>query len=300
MPAHEIVEKLVDKSRFAIFAEELALPVPKTLAGTSETTLDEIARRIGFPCVLKTCHAHITVAERAQIARARKARPIVCSAPNARWIFRRCSSECGIGRRRSSFKNGSPAARSRFEAFTSMFAPTGRRSGTTSVAEFALINVAAARTPSSSSSAIPSSITASAWILTVRRIGLVGVAKLDFKLDPRTLTYHLLDVSPRFNRWNHLGAVSGVNLPFIAYRDLTGAPAEPRAEATAGPRWLSFGDEARAFLRDYAPEGDLPALDWLRSYRGGKVYDVFAWDDPSPFVMHCLHALRQRARGART
>src|SRR5690606_27186437 len=50
----------------------------------------------------------------------------------------------------------------------------------------------------------------------VEKVGLRGVAKLDFKRRPdRELA--LLEINPRFNLWHHLGAVAGVNLPLIVY-----------------------------------------------------------------------------------
>src|SRR6185369_15521749 len=58
----------------------------------------------------------------------------------------------------------------------------------------------------------------------LERLGLTGVVKLDWKRDPRTGRFHLLEVNPRFNLWNHLGAAAGVNLPFLAYQDLLGLP----------------------------------------------------------------------------
>jgi predicted ATP-grasp superfamily ATP-dependent carboligase len=94
--------------------------------------------------------------------------------------------------------------------------------------------------------------------------------------------------------WNHLGAASGVNLPLLCYRDLTGAKVEPAPPARTGMRWLSLADDARAFVRDYAPAGELSLVDWLRSLRGPKVYDVFAWDDASPFFVDVARTWRKR------
>ena len=52
----------------------------------------------------------------------------------------------------------------------------------------------------------------------LERLAFVGVVKLDYKRDPRTGRFYLLEVNPRFNLWNHLGAAAGVNLPLLAYR----------------------------------------------------------------------------------
>ena len=128
---------------------------------------------------------------------------------------------------------------------------------------------------------------------------MVGPVKLDYKRDPSSGRFYLLEVNPRFSLWNHLGAASGVNLPLVAYRDLTGQPAGAKATATPGVRWLALGDDARAFLRDYRPAGELDWTSWLRSLRGPKVYDVFAWDDASPLVMTLAHTLRDRRANRR-
>ncbi|WP_040637959.1 ATP-grasp domain-containing protein [Microvirga lotononidis] len=46
----------------------------------------------------------------------------------------------------------------------------------------------------------------------VQKIGLRGVAKLDFKREPNG-ELHLLEINPRFSLWHHLGAIAGVNMP---------------------------------------------------------------------------------------
>ena len=120
--------------------------------------------------------------------------------------------------------------------------------------------------------------------------------KLDFKRDPRTGRFYLLEVNPRFSLWNHLGAASGVNLPLLAYRDLAGLPVAPAPPAKVGVRWLSLADDTRTFVRSFAPAGALSVLGWLASLRGPKVFDVFAWDDVSPFLMN-LARWRGRAPG---
>ena len=43
--------------------------------------------------------------------------------------------------------------------------------------------------------------------------------KLDFKQREATGGLYLLEANPRFNLWHHAGAVAGVNLPLLVYRD---------------------------------------------------------------------------------
>ena len=79
----------------------------------------------------------------------------------------------------------------------------------------------------------------------VARMGLRGVAKLDFKRD-RDGRLCLLEVNPRFNLWHHLGAMAGVNLPALVYADLTGTVRPSIAETLPGLGWSRPLQDLRA------------------------------------------------------
>jgi predicted ATP-grasp superfamily ATP-dependent carboligase len=119
----------------------------------------------------------------------------------------------------------------------------------------------------------------------LKRLKFVGILKADFKKDPRSGRYYLLEINARFNLWNYLGMVCGVNLPQVAYADLLGYPCKPSSRYEPRAKWLSFGNDLRAFLREYHRDGTLSWFEWLRSYSGKKVYDLFSWRDPVPFIM---------------
>lgn len=116
-------------------------------------------------------------------------------------------------------------------------------------------------------------------------LGLKGVVKMDFKRDPTTGTTYLLEINPRYNLWNYLGAAAGVNLPLLAYRDCVH---ESDNHASADYRtdlyWLSFKEDVKAFL-EARSGGTLSLVEWLSSYGRRKVYNVFAWDDPYPWLV---------------
>jgi hypothetical protein len=57
-------------------------------------------------------------------------------------------------------------------------------------------------------------------------------------------------------------------------------------------RWLSFGDDFRAFLREYRPDGEWTWAQWLWSLCSRKIYDVFSWRDPWPAVVCATRYLR--------
>lgn len=127
----------------------------------------------------------------------------------------------------------------------------------------------------------------------VRRLGLRGIFKMDFKRHEATGRYYLLEVNARFNLWHYLGAVNGVNLAQVAYDYLTRGIRPRHAEAATRYRWLSFKLDLRAWRR-----GELKTTQWIASlFAAPKVYDLWAWNDPLPFFVdlhHYLPRIRRR------
>jgi D-aspartate ligase len=127
----------------------------------------------------------------------------------------------------------------------------------------------------------------------VRRLGLRGVFKMDFKRHADTGRYYLLEINARFNLWHHLGAKNGVNLAQVAYDYLTRGHRPRHIEAATRYRWLSFKLDARAWRRER-----LNTVQWIASLLAApKVYDLWAWNDPLPFFVdlhHYLPRIRRR------
>jgi D-aspartate ligase len=121
----------------------------------------------------------------------------------------------------------------------------------------------------------------------VERLGLRGVAKFDFKRGPDG-RLHLLEVNPRFTLWSHPGAVAGVNLPELVYRDLVGLPRRAAGPARAGVRWCRVWRD-RAAARD----AGVSTAAWLRWVLACEAKCAMAWDDPVPVLYaglwRCLH-----------
>lgn len=115
------------------------------------------------------------------------------------------------------------------------------------------------------------------------RVGLRGVAKLDFKRAPDGRLY-LLEINARFNLWHHLGALAGVNLPALVYADLTGRERPRAGVARPGCCWCRAGKDRLA-----AREAGLSTLAWLAWVARCEAGPLH-WDDPMPF-------LRPRLRG---
>lgn len=124
-----------------------------------------------------------------------------------------------------------------------------------------------------------------------RVFGLRGVAKFDFKRAPDGRLF-LIEVNPRFNLWHHPGAVAGVNLPALAYADVTGTPRPRTGPARPGVTWCNPWHDFAA-----TRAAGVPLWRWLQfTLRAGAKRGV-AWGDPLPALRGALWAATHHAGG---
>jgi D-aspartate ligase len=110
----------------------------------------------------------------------------------------------------------------------------------------------------------------------LREFGYFGLSQVEFKRDPRDGRFKLMEINPRLWQWHGLASACGVDLPPIAYADLTGA-APPAAEMNGGgKRWAIT----------------LLAGERLAPQRPPYVDAVFARDDPKPGLVHLSRIVR--------
>ena len=118
----------------------------------------------------------------------------------------------------------------------------------------------------------------------LRTIGFTGLADLDFKFDPESRDYLLIEINPRTAAWNILPTACGINFPYIAYADLVGIPFDPVGKQAESRRYLHFGNDLRAFL-EYRRRGEWSLLRYIRSLLGKPlVFQLLAFDDLGPFL----------------
>ena len=103
-----------------------------------------------------------------------------------------------------------------------------------------------------------------------------GLSQVEFKRDLRDGRYKLMEVNARLWQWHGLATACGVDLPRIAYEDLTGAtPADAKMNGH-GKRW------AITLLPGERPMPQRPPY----------VDAVFALDDAKPGLVHLARVAR--------
>jgi predicted ATP-grasp superfamily ATP-dependent carboligase len=110
----------------------------------------------------------------------------------------------------------------------------------------------------------------------LRALRCNGLSQVEFKRDPRDGRFKLMEVNPRLWQWHGLAAACGVDIPLIAYRDLTGEAVQPVSTNGAGKRW------SIALM-----PGERPAIPRLP-----YVDAVFARDDVKPGLVHAARVVR--------
>jgi predicted ATP-grasp superfamily ATP-dependent carboligase len=115
-----------------------------------------------------------------------------------------------------------------------------------------------------------------AGLRVLRGLDFHGISQVEFKRDPRDGRFKLMEVNPRLWQWHGLAAACGVDLPVIAYRDLTGQPLPAASMNGNGRRW------AITLL-----PGERPAL-----VRPPYVEAVFDLGDPKPGLVHAARLAR--------
>ena len=114
----------------------------------------------------------------------------------------------------------------------------------------------------------------------LRAFGYHGLSQVEFKRDPRDGRYKLMEINPRLWQWHGLATACGVDLPRIAYADLTGESVPEAHMNGNGKRWAIT-----------LMPGESPALQ-----RPPYVDAVFAADDPKPALVHLARVVRKAVR----
>jgi D-aspartate ligase len=128
----------------------------------------------------------------------------------------------------------------------------------------------------------------------LRTAGYTGIAHVEFAQDPRDGEFRLLEVNTRLPVWAALAANRYLDLPRIAYDDLTGKEVAPLPTFRDQLTWIYLAKDVWVSLQ-MAKRRELRPREFASRYlRGRKARAVFARDDPWPAVAS-LGYLRSRA-----
>jgi D-aspartate ligase len=124
-----------------------------------------------------------------------------------------------------------------------------------------------------------------------RSINFRGLGNIEFKRDGRDGKLKIIEVNARFTASDCLIAKSGVNLPLLTYKRLTGQ--QSRAALHYDKSLVLCRPIKDAFAAwDLWKTGELDFLSWLGDLWRINQFPFFEWRDPMPALFAC----RQRTR----
>ena len=128
----------------------------------------------------------------------------------------------------------------------------------------------------------------------LRTAGYRGIAHVEFAQDPRDGEFRVLEVNTRLPVWGGLAANRHLDLPRIAYDDLSGRDVPELPTFTRDLTWIYLAKDVYVSVQ-MARRRELGVRQFLSEYaRRPKVRATFARDDPWPAVASVAY-LRSRA-----
>ncbi|WDC83604.1 carboxylate--amine ligase [Caloramator sp. mosi_1] len=112
-----------------------------------------------------------------------------------------------------------------------------------------------------------------------------GFAEIEFKKDEETGNFYLIEVNVRTTNLNNLLYKVGINMPYIAYRDLTGNPLPPDAVTKDTERAFWYAYEDILAIKEYIRTKQLTLSQVIRSFFRPKAYAIWDISDPKPFFV---------------
>ncbi|MGH2569549.1 MAG: hypothetical protein ACRDGA_14520 [Bacteroidota bacterium] len=283
LPPEELLEQLFNKAAFASFARRHHLPVPETSRVANVYQLRSVLRTIPLPCIVKPAFSEDWVWDtETQWRKFGPYKKALRRFTRREDLLEFCKD---LPRRSAGFLVQSyiEGRDERIVSFHGYFNEDSHCLG------YFLGRKIRTYPPHTGGSVyvetIDDPVLAEKSIEYLQRAGFQGVVKIDYKWDDRAHEYKILEINPRYNLWELLGAHAGANLAWIAYRSQRGESLELPQQYQTGVRLLYFKQDLRALLDGYRKSGEWTWSSYLRSIARKNIYRVFDARDPLPFIV---------------
>lgn len=127
----------------------------------------------------------------------------------------------------------------------------------------------------------------------LQRIKFQGIVKIDYKWDELDKDFKILEVNPRYNLWELLGAYAGANITVTAYRHQMGEPVVPQTKYGEDVRLLFFKQDLRSYIFEYRKSKEWTLSLYVKSLMAKKYYRILVPGDPLPFIVSALGFMRR-------
>jgi predicted ATP-grasp superfamily ATP-dependent carboligase len=120
-----------------------------------------------------------------------------------------------------------------------------------------------------------------------RRLSYQGMAEVEYKRDARDEKFKIIEINTRHWDWHQLGRASGINLTWVAYCHLSGRSDIPPQRPIQRAKWMAE-DELLMHVARSIYHGNCRPVTLCRQLSGRRVYGIFDWEDPLPFLRYSI------------
>jgi len=120
----------------------------------------------------------------------------------------------------------------------------------------------------------------------LNRIGYEGLAEVEYKFDPTTGEYKLLDINTRVWGWHTLAIRAGVDLPYLLFQAMLGQPVTA-PDFQDGVRWIRLMTDVPTVFFEII-KSRMPIGAYLKSLRRPMEFAVLSKDDMLPCLAELM------------
>jgi D-aspartate ligase len=277
---------IVDKGRMVRFCQQNGVRVPRTSIPGPDDDIAPITRDFVYPCLIKPIHRYTAgfPVETAKVL-------IAQNAQEAQAFFDRYPRLRGATLMQELIEGGDDQ----------VFQCTALVNNAGEIAAYSTVRKLRQYPPGYGSMCYgqtePNVTMAGEAFKLLRALNYRGLGSLEFKYRRRDGGYYFIEMNTRLPWYNGLFADAGINLPLLAYADLTGAfrnMAAVAPEQHDGATWVSYHNY-RSCYKEMKASGGAAASSFGSHIAQARSYAWWNWQDPAPFFASGILAARRFA-----
>jgi D-aspartate ligase len=293
--APELFTTITDKGTMVRFCERAGVKVPRTHITQSEDDMAQVARDFVYPCLVKPVHRYTAgfPVETAKVL-------IAHTPQEAQAFFEKYPQMKGATLMQELIEGEDDQ----------VFQYTALVNGSGEIAAYSTVRKLRQYPPGYGSMCYgqternPGLVEEGEKLM--RALGYRGLGSLEFKYRQKDGGYYFIEMNTRLPWYNGIFADAGVNLPYLAYLDLTGQSARLSAGPTfATPffsisqqrdltTWMGYHNYASCY-RETKRSLPIGFMKFASSVASAKSYAWWNWADPKPFLASGILAARRLA-----
>lgn len=271
----DVTQKFIEKKYTYALADTIGVAAPKTVIPTSLEDVENYARTVDFPCLVKPSQSHLFYDY------FKKKMFPVGSTDELISVYQKAAA-AGLEIMLQEIIPGNDTNVVNYNAYFSQGKP---------LLEFTAQHIRNAPPQWGSprvvlSKVIPEVIEPGRKIL--QALNYEGYACTEFKQDERDGVYKLMEVNGRHNLSTLLAVRCGMNFPWLQYRHMILGENPTVSDYETGIYWIDLTRDIWYSLKFYNQE-KYSLKHYLLPYFQPHIFAIFDWKDINPFVRRCAY-----------